>query len=121
MLKGALVAQVTPWIGVGPELSRSELAGGFTGIEGVVRLGPSWHAFYPYVIGGLGLNRWDAGPDGERIDLTGVGVGGGLSWAADDGRWRVGLESRYQWTPRDVEGPIDYGFIFGGGTVRVSW
>jgi hypothetical protein len=121
MVRAALLAQLKPWFAIGPEFSRSQLSGGFTAVEGAIQVGPSRNVVYPYLTGDMGLQVWKTGLYDTSVSILGAGVGGGVSWAPGAGRWRLGVESRYQWSLQNIEDPQGYRFVFVGGTARVSW
>jgi hypothetical protein len=120
-LRGTLLAQLKPWLGVGPEVTYGNLAGGMFAVEGAAYVGRRDAGLRPYAVLDLGVQHWATGVVDTDVGVLGMGVGAGLSWSPRSGNAHFGLEGRYHWTPQHIENPEGFRFVNVGATARWSW
>jgi hypothetical protein len=122
-VRAALLAQPKRWLGIGPEIAYTDLAGGVFELGGAVSVGPREPGLRPYLIGNLGWQQWKTGINAYDTNpsvLT-AGFGGGLSFTPGSGSTHLGLETRYHWSPQNIPDREGYRFVSTSAVFRHSW
>ena len=120
-MQSTLLAQLNPWLGMGPEVTYGDLAGGVFGLGGAVYLGRRDQGLRPYVVTNLGWQHWKTGVVDSEVDVLATGIGAGLSWTPNRRHTHVSLETRYHWSPHNIEDREAYRFVNTSLTLRHSW
>ena len=120
-VRSTLLAQLGSWIGVGPEITYGDLAGGMFGFGGAVVLGPRDTGLRPYAVTNFGFQQWQTGIIDTDVGVVALGVGAGLSWTPGSGKTHLGIESRYHWSPQHIDHNEAYSFVNTSVSLRHSW
>ncbi len=122
MLRATLIAQLKPWLGVGPEVTYADLAGGSLAIRGAFYLCPREPGLRPYAVTALGWQGWKKGAFDTDVSVLQWGMGGGLAWTPGSPNTHLGLEARYEFTPQSLtEDNKAFRFVSTSAVVRHSW
>jgi hypothetical protein len=121
MLRATLIAQLKPWLGIGPEINYAHLAGGTYGFRGAVHLGPREPGLRPYVVPAIGWQHWKNGAFDTDVDVLQWGMGGGLAWTPGSPNAHIGLEARYEFSPQNVDQNKYFRFVSTSAMFRHSW
>jgi|GEM_PF-1996854 len=122
-VRATLLAQPKHWLGIGPEIAYSDLAGGVFELGGAVSIGPREPGPRPYLIGNLGWQQWKTGINvyDTNPSVLAAGFGGGLSFTPGSGSTHLGLEMRYHWSPQNIQDREGYRFVSTSAVFRHSW
>ena len=121
LLRATLIAQLKPWLGVGPEITYADLAGGTYGFRGAFYFGPREPNLRPYVVTALGWQHWKTGAFDTDVDVLGWGMGGGLAWTPGSPNTHIGLEARYEFSPQNIDQNQYFRFVSTSAVLRHSW
>ena len=121
MLRATLIAQLKPWLGIGPEVTYGDLAGGTFAVRGAMYLGPRQPGLRPYVVTALGVQHWETGIIDTNVDVLELGLGGGLAWTPGPSHTHLGLEARYEYSPQNIDHSEAYTFVSTSAVLRHSW
>jgi len=121
MLRATLIAQLKPWLGVGPEVTYADLAGGTYGVRGAIYLGPRQTGLRPYVVTALGVQHWDTGTLDTDVEVLQLALGGGVGWTPGASNTHFGLEARYDFCAQNIDHSEAYTFVSTSAVLRRSW
>ena len=121
LARATLIAQLNPWLGMGPEVTYGELAGGTFAVRGAVYLGPREPGLRPYVVTAFGVQHWETGVFDSDVEVLEWGMGGGLAWTPGSPSTHIGLEARYEFSPQNIDYNKAYRFVSTSAVLRHSW